>query len=473
VKKKRFHSCNVLDSSPLERQLWHFQSERGGAKLLRDEKSANGAPLPEPLVRKDWSELYQPKFNIAWLPADRVFLRVVQLPAADPQEMLSMLEFQLEKLSPLPAAQVVWSAEIMPSQAEKMQTAIVCIVAREEIDKFVGGTEARQYLPDRLEIPQVNQILSDGVRPDGCWIYPGSGADAEVLTTAWWAGGTLQQLQLLRLPQAPAAAPGSPAADPAAFRAEYLREQLMQIAWAGELEGWLQLPVQWHLAASPESAAYWQPLLARWAGPGLESHPALDRAGLAHLSAARAARGEIAPSLLPPEFSVRYRQQYIDRLWMRGLGALVALYLLGVLAYMGALQYHSFRDAQLRDQVAGIAYSYTNVLRLKERVEVMQEQLNLKYAALDCWKIASEQLPADFTLINLVFGRGRVLQLYGSAPVGQEPKVLEYNEALRKAEVNGQPLFKDVTPPNLMSRPGSAGLNWNFDAQLNLSTPEP
>ena len=40
----------------------------------------------------------------------------------------------------------------------------------------------------------------------------------------------------------------------------------------------------------------------------------------------------------------------------------------------------------LKAEIAGIANTYTNVLRLKERVQVMEEQLNLKYAALDSWK---------------------------------------------------------------------------------------
>jgi len=33
---------------------------------------------------------------------------------------------------------------------------------------------------------------------------------------------------------------------------------------------------------------------------------------------------------VPEEFKVRYRQQFVDRLWMRGLGAIVAVYLIGV-----------------------------------------------------------------------------------------------------------------------------------------------
>jgi hypothetical protein len=473
VKKKRLHSCNVLDSSPAERHLWRFSIEKDDVKLESEQTVSVNAPLPPQLVEKDWHELYQPKLNIAWLPPAHVFLRVVQLPAVDRQELLSMLEFQLEKISPLPVAQIIWSVEVLPSSVERMQTAIVCLVARDLVEVFLGAVEAGNYQPDRLEVPHLNQIIADGPREDGGWIYPGTGADADVCTVAWWAGGTLQQLQVLRLPPPAPVEPGSPPPDPRAVRSRFLQEQLMQVAWAGELEGWLNLPVKWRIVGEEKSALYWRSLFADWTEDGVEMHPGPDRQGLAHFSARRVVRGEPAADLLPSEFAARYHQQYIDRLWMRGLGAVVGIYIAGVFVYMMALQYYTFRDTRLKSQIASIANTYTNVLRLKERVQVMEEQLNLKYAALDCWKVASELLPEGFNLGNLVFGnRGRSLQLHGTAPPDQREKVIEFNDSVRKATIDGKVLFKDVTPPNMNSRAGSQNINWSFDCRLNVSDAE-
>lgn len=471
MKKKRLHSCNVLDASPTERHLWHFTFEREDVKLQREEVVAGIAPLPAKLVAKDWHDLLQPKLNIAWLPAEAVFLRVVQLPTVDRAELMSMLEFQLEKISPLPVAQIVWNAEVMPSAVEKMQTAIVCIVARDAIEDFLGRAEAQNYLPDRLEIPQLNQILSDGVRDDGAWIYAGSGAESDMCTVAWWAGGTLHELHVVRLPQPPAPAEGEPPVNAAEFRSRSLQENLMQVAWAGELEGWLELPVKWHLVADEQSSRAGELLFSGWTDLPPQKHPALDRKGLARFSARRAGNQEPTADLLPADFATKYRQQYVDRLWMRGLGAVVALYIAGVFIYMIALQVLNFKESRVKSEVAGLANTYTNVLRLKERVQVLQEQLNLKYAALDCWKVAAEHLPADFTLINLVFGRGGTLQIVGTAPPGQEQNVIDYNEAIRNAMVDGKRLFKDVSPPNFPSRTGAQVVNWNFDATLNVSEP--
>ena len=467
MKKKRLHSCNVLDSTPVERHLWHFTVERDDVKLQREETVAGVAPLPAKLISKDWHELVQPKLNIAWLPAHSVFLRVVQLPKVDRTELLSMLEFQLEKLSPLPVPQIVWSAEVLPSAAENMQTAIVCIVSRDVVEQFLGAAEQQNYLADRLEVPQLNQILADGVCEDGAWIYAGSGPESDICTVAWWAGGTLHELHVLRLPQPPA---DGAVIDAKEFRSRFLQENLMQVAWAGELEGWLTMPVKWHFVADDQSGNVADALFYGWNDALPDRHAALDRKGLARFTARRAARQEPGADLLPADFATKYHQQYVDRLWMRGLGAVVALYTVGVMIYMAALQVLNYKSTQVTAQVAGLANTYTNVLRLKERVGILQEQLNLKYAALDCWKVTAELLPADFTLISLQFGRGGTLQLSGTAPPGEEQKVIDYNEAMRDATINGKRLFQSVTPPTTQSR-SAQYLNWNFECRLDLAAP--
>ena len=466
-KKKRLHSCNVLEATPGERHLWHFTVERDDVKLQREEVVAGSAPLPGKIVSKDWHDLLQPKVNIAWLPSGSVFLRVVQLPAVDRTEMMSMLEFQLEKLSPLPVAQIVWNAEMIPSAAEKMQTAIVCIVSRDAVEDFLGGAEAQNFFPDRLEVPQLNQILADGVREDGAWIYLDSSGDAGICTVAWWAGGTMHELHMVRLPQTPAG--GEVVLNGAEYRSRFLQDTLMQVAWAGELEGWLNMPVKWHFVADDRSAAMAESIFAGWTDTRPELHAALDRKGLARISAQRAATQQSTADLLPVDFATKYHQQYVDRLWMRGLGAVIAVYIAGVFVYMIALQVLNYRANRVKSEVAGLATTYTNVLRLKEQVQVLQEQQNLKFAALDCWKVTTEHLPADFTLINLQLGRNGNLQIIGTAPAGQEQTVIDYNEAIRNATQDGKRVFRDVSPPNFPNRAGAQIVNWNFDCTLNLS----
>ena len=176
------------------------------------------------------------------------------------------------------------------------------------------------------------------------------------------------------------------------------------------------------------------------------------------------ARADSTTNLLPAEFSARYQQQFIDRLWMGGLGALAVVYVFGVLIYRGALYGLEYQTGKVQNQVGALSGAYTNTLQLKERVRILQEQVNLKFAALDSLKTASEKLPAELTLMSFAFSKGDRISLRGNAPVESQPKITEYTEALSKTTVNGTPLFARVNPPEIRINGNVA--NWSFDCAL-------
>jgi hypothetical protein len=316
----------------------------------------------------------------------------------------------------------------------------------------LGLLEQGGYQPDSLELPHVYQLISEIPEGDGVWIYPWTEAGKDFCIVAWWFTGALRNLQLIHLPTA-------------GDRAGLLKDQLLKTAWAGEMEGWLNFPVRWQVIAPPGASSDWQKIFENWAdGPiDITEQPPHER--LAEFSARRALRGEPAANLLPPEFAARYRQEFYDRLWMRGAGALITFYAVVVIGYALAVYALRFKVSSVQRQITGISQTYTNTLRMKERVQVLQDQQNLKYAALDSLKTASDLLPTEVTLGSLILGRGQTLELRGTA---ENAKALaDYNDAMRNATVNGQPLFKNVSPPTSSSRPNSTGLNWAFNADLN------
>src|ERR1700728_354992 len=101
VATKRWQSCNVLQIGVSARHLWSFGAGKNGFNLNQDTLVPVPQPLPVTVVGRDWKTLFQPKLNIAWLPVDQVFMRVVQLPVGPLEVTLAMVELQLEKLSPL------------------------------------------------------------------------------------------------------------------------------------------------------------------------------------------------------------------------------------------------------------------------------------------------------------------------------------------------------------------------------------
>jgi hypothetical protein len=455
---QRWQWCNVLSVSADRRQLWQFASAAAGPTLKADEQFPLNAPLPLSAVRRDWRALGQPKLNIAWLPADQVFLRVVHLPKAEADELAPMLELQLEKLSPLPLNQIVWSFEPLPTAAADTQSVLLVIAERSSVEAFLGTLEQERFLADRLELPQIHQLMAQTPTEDGTWLYLSQGETRAFCLAAWWYGGRLQDVNLVQLPQGPAGP-------------ELLRTHLTKVAWGGEIEGWLNRAPVWHLVLDEAIAPTWEAALRTWAGDALRVQPAPTSQGLATLSARRSTAAAARTNLLPAEFAIRYRQQFIDQLWMSSLGAVVAVYLVFVLYRFAAVQYRDYQRRGLQAEVAQLGPAYTNVLRLKERVQIFQEQADLKSAALDCLRVTSELLPTDLTLTQFSFQGGKSLYLQGSVSSENQIKVTEFNSELLKASVNQALLFdkEKVQPARITGAGAARTFRWDFTAGLSLA----
>ncbi|MBM3870530.1 MAG: hypothetical protein FJ392_06130 [Verrucomicrobia bacterium] len=456
------NTCNVLELSADQRRLWCFKVAGDGAAALDKEHSGlSGDALPGPRVAKDWRALLSPRLNLAWLPAGSVFLRVAEFPKADRAELLAMVELALEKISPLPVAQIVWSVEPVPARSlvpSEMQTVVVLIAARNEVEKFLGTLESCGFLADRLEMPLLHQILAIKTEGDGTWVYPASSTGAGACLVAWWYGGELRSLSHVKLTL------------PEKWPAE-LGDALTKAAWAGELEGWLTNPPRFRLVAAPEDQEVWLRVLGELSEGNVDVAAPADAAALASLSAQRAARGESHANLLPAEFTARYRQRFVDSVWMRGLGALVAVYLIGVAVFLGLLWQAEAGKTSLQKQVSGLSGSYTNALVTKARIQVLQEQVALKYAAIESLKAVATQLPEGMQLTDFAFQRGQKVALRGTVPAEQISKLTDFSAALQTISVNGVPLFKTVSAPSSQGS-GVAANQFYWTLSCELRGPE-
>jgi hypothetical protein len=247
-----------------------------------------------------------------------------------------------------------------------------------------------------------------------------------------------------------------------------LRDQMTQIGWSGELEGWLGPSRKWTLVSDPSVAAEWVVLLQPLSEtPVATVAPATD-GPLAALTAKRVVESGAGADLLPAEYGERYRQQFVDQFWMRGLGAIIGLYLVGLLVYFAAVGALYFQNTRVESQYAPLGLDYTNAVKMSERVNLLEEQVHLKYAALDCWKLAAELLPKEMTLTSLTLERGKTLRLYGTVPQESSEKIIDYNEALSKATVNAQPITVE-SPNQGAPRADGSGVSmitWNFACHI-------
>lgn len=452
----RWHTCNILYTAPGGRRLWQLSASgdnfvvQGEKALLLDEN------VPPGIAAKDWQTLFRHKLNIAWLPADRVFLRTVQVPAADPAETAQMIELQLEKLSPLPVTQIVWSFYLLPRTSEKtdgLQTVIVLIAGRAAVEEYLGQLEAGGYLADRLEAPGLDRLLATRLDREGVWIFPG--ATGEPVLVAWWYGGILQNVTLVALPDGP-------------DRGPLLRTQIEQIAWTGELEGWLPGAPAIMVVATPPESTFWQSVFKE-AGETVQIIPPVAPTQLAALTARRCAADSTSTNLLPQDFATRYHQRFVDGLWFRGLMAVGSAYVIGVLIYFGALTVLQMRYTRVQHDLHNLGASYTNALKDVAQIQMLTQQQQLKYAALDCWSVVAQRLPDSMTINNLYFDRSK-LELNGVVTADDVDAVGKFNEDLRRAVNPQKPeqlLFTDVSPPTTRIHGDQA--DWRFSCSLAQS----
>ena len=455
----RWQSCNILHPAPDANRLWQFDAKSGA--LNREAGSASGQPLPSGLTEKSWTSLWQKKLNVAWLPPENVFLRVIELPKSSFGETLSMVELQLEKLSPVPVTQIVWTLQLLPqAPAENIQTVIVVIVARNVVEGFLGKLETQGYLADRLEAPMLDQLAATDAGEDGAWIYPALLNGQNTALVAWWFGGALRSLSFIVL-----SADGD--------RAKSLKEQLAHLIWAGELEGWLAAQPKWHLVAEGALAGEWETFLRDGLGEPVTVMPPMPLPELAAHTARRATMADGSnPALLPADFSERYHQQFVDRLWLRGLMATGVLYAIGVVIYFCATGVLGYQTGKVEQQVASISGSYTNTQQLIARCKVLQERQDLKYAALDCWKLVSDNLPAGISLQRFSFGDGHKLGLSGTATPDQITPITDFYDTLRKSQLSGKPMFVVSGGDPLSYRQNGSQVTWNFSLELRRAEVE-
>lgn len=452
----RFQSCNIVKTESGQRELWQFTI--GGQRTLLQEtrKLPLHEPLPNELVAKDWNNLFRPRLNIAWLPPDQVFLRVLHLPPCDAEEVQSMVELQLEKVSPLPLGQIAWAYERLPSTREDLQTVVVVIAPRTVVADYLGQLEEHGFVADRLEMPLVHQLRSVEFDWEGAYVLPGTLEEHPHALVAWYYGGALQHVSLLLLP-------------PLEQASRYLKTELANMAWAGEIEGWLTQPPRFTLVAGDLTAERWSAMLREAVEDEVRLISSVGESELAAGNARDAAKGVLTSNLLPDEFAVRYRQQYADRLWMRGLGGVVAAYVICVLIYLGALQVFQFQHGELEEEITSLSGSYTNAQHVKARMQVLQQQVELKFLALDVWKAVAEWLPGELTLQHLAMKSGGDVNISGICRQEDISKVTDYNEALSQATVDGEPLFRSVRDRGSSTRAGPMGpqtVIWQFQCEL-------
>jgi hypothetical protein len=468
-------ACNVVDCSSGRQQFWRFTGSKNQMKLVDVRETESGEKIPGKHLDRDASQMWRAHCqNDAWLPADKVFFRVLHLPLCNARELPAMVEMQLEKVSPLPLGRAVWSFEVVPVHRadREQQTVVVMLAERSVVEECVGELEKAGYFPDRLEAAVIHQVMATpqgGERPDGAWIYPRFLEERVVCTVAWWDEGVLQNITQIILSSAE--------------HLNELTEQLTAATWAGEMEGWLTGSTHWHLVIASEHGEQWLPVLNEWAGQGVQIKPPPDASALAAACATRAARPLEQGNLMPPERRADYHRRDVDRVLGGILSWMLLLYGMLLVGYFvlnsqtagrEEAKYQQLKKMKAMEKEVGVLVAKRNLLVL---------QRNSRMTALQVLKEVAEQMPEELSLgfINSVEvrGEGNNITLNGEVKSGQGKRVDDYRKNLARIMVidpvskKQRKLFEEVTTTD--SREGIAGTEgpgrWTIICMIRPNTP--
>ena len=369
-----------------------------------------------------------------------------------------MLELQIEKLSPLPVAQVVWAWEMLRGAGDSGISVLLIVAERAGVEGALTRWERRGFDADRVESPLLQLVAGTRFDDDGAYVFRSRLGGRRDSLMGWAKGGSLCYLSVVHAADGPEGA------------RQWVAE-LHRMAWAGEVEGWAAGLQKVHWVEHGPGGEETRQAVEAALGLPVVAVPAPGEAEIARAAVARTLRGEDRANLLPPDFGMRYRQQFTDRLWMGGLMAVFGAYLIGVLIYFLVVEVQKFRQGKLADVVAGLNREYTETLRLKAQAQVMQETVNLRYAALDCWLATVEAMPEELVLEKLAFSGGQSLQIEGVAPADQEARITDYWKALKTKVIGNRNVFADVQLRPTVQRTvqGVPMIQWSFNCRLQRS----
>ncbi len=454
--------CNVQEIAVETPRFWRFGVQSGGNVSLSTDRSGNVAPpARRRYSEKSWNALWQPKLNITLLPVEQVFLRVLQLPKCSFDELFSMVEFQLERISPLPLTQIVWTLDLVPhkgSTPSETQTVLVLIAPRSVVEAQLGALEKAGYMTDRMEPPFLHQLLASDIKDDGIWVHPQTSGENAFCLIAWWYAGTLQAVSLANLTK------------PEHWAVE-LGGEVRKGMWAGELEGWLTSPPKWHLVADTATAEAWLPVLKPLSDRPIDVIKPMDAAELATASARGAAKETTRANLVPAEFIARYQQKFVDGLWLRGLGAAFTIYIVAVVLYFGWLEFLRFQKSEVEQKIAVIEPTVKKVQELQARIAIQEQQIALRYAALNSLRAAAETMPDGLTINTLNFSGGNRMSIIGRGDASKADRVADFVEAMNAYKVDDKPIFSSVGPHSTSPSPNNE-ITWSFLSQLNTGSSE-
>ena len=254
--------------------------------------------------------------------------------------------------------------------------------------------------------------------------------------------------------------------------AQALVNHLNNAAWSGELEGWLKQAPEVRFEGPEEEPGLWIEAAKKWSSLGVEHEDAPH--SVRPKNAPNDQHGKSTVNLMPEDVHRGYRQSYVDGLWWSSLKGVGLIYIFAVGIYFAAMEWRKTENLDLQVAMRNAPTPLPTPWHYRQKSTSLQEQVDLKYSALDSLRMISELMPDGMSLLSFNFRQGKIVTLRGNIPTDQTAKVTDYHESLIGAQVDGKALFENVSDPTI-SATGTSRRNpvqsstWSFNCELRRS----
>jgi Tfp pilus assembly protein PilN len=388
------------------------------------------------------------------VPAERVLMRVVELPSVDSEELMGMAELQVDKFSPFPTDQMSIAIEIL-QQTEEHSRVLIAAVQEDYIDQIGGFVNSAGLFPEALDVDVLGwwTLLRDER------MLLGSGQEIVVIHDDHCA-----QLIVARdeVPLMIRALDASLPVQDAAFARELADEieytlVTMEAGWGAEPLKRLTLCVKGAMPTSTLQALQ-DDLSIEIKCVDLDALPPLSEGINRRLASPESASMNLAPPSWRDMLASRQLQR--KAALIGGVSLLVWLVLMGGLWFFSSDQKSRLTAAQA--DINRLQAEVVAVRELRGQYESLEAYADRSHSTLECLREVAQLLPDGVDITSFVYNKAAAINLRGEA-ANDGP----INDFIARLEDSG--LFENVTTEGISTT--SRGGRTRSQFRLTMTLP--